>query len=823
MALQVGSRLGHYDVTALIGEGGMGQVYRATDTQLGRDVALKILPDAFAADPDRLARFQREAQVLASLNHPNIAQIHGIEKSDDTQALVLELVEGPTLADRIAKGPIPLDEALPIAKQIAEALEAAHEAGVIHRDLKPANIKVREDGTVKVLDFGLAKTAEPEAVDSAAETRSAMFHTQVGTVVGTVAYMSPEQVEGRVVGRPSDVFSLGSVLYEMFTGRRPFTGDSELSVRTAVLNDRPPPIRSLRTDVPVDLERVVVRCLEKSPEYRYQSGRELSEGLDAWDARISVRAVTWQSVLRRPKFAFPLVLVLLALVGVGVWQWTQSSRVRLARETMLPEIVRLADDENYVGAYELAIEARRYIPTDPLLVAQWARITNSVSVHTDPPGARVSYKPYTDVDGAWRVLGDTPLDDIRLPRGPFRWQVEKDGYERREVAVRVTDPSTNPAGDARTTFRQARTLNFVLAEAERVPPGMISVDGRAVAFNNTPLVPGPQLAAFFIDKTEVTNAAYKEFVEAGGYDRPEFWTELFVRDGRELSWEEAVGGFRDATGRPGPAAWSAGTFEPGAEDHPVGGVSWYEAAAYAAFRGKVLPTVHHWLRAALPDRDSLETLTPFLVAQSNFTGEDTAPVGQFPGISAAGASDMAGNVAEWVWNAGVGDTRIVLGGHWEVPAYSFLPEQSGALAVSPWERPPAYGFRCAQYRGDELAEEVLAAVSRPPLPDYDAMAPLSDEAFEAEARFRRYDPTPLNAVVEDTRELALGGREERVTIDAAYDNERLIVSLRLPARQYGCELRDLPHVVLVGYAPPMTVASSATHNGGRPWRNVACS
>ena len=155
MALTVGSRLGHYDVTALIGEGGMGQVYRATDSQLGRDVALKILPDAFAADPDRLARFQREAQVLASLNHPNIAQIHGIEKSEDTQALVLELVEGPTLADRIAKGPIPLDEALPIAKQIAEALEAAHEAGVIHRDLKPANIKVRVDWTVKVLDFGL--------------------------------------------------------------------------------------------------------------------------------------------------------------------------------------------------------------------------------------------------------------------------------------------------------------------------------------------------------------------------------------------------------------------------------------------------------------------------------------------------------------------------------------------------------------------------------------------------------------------------------------------------------------------------------------------
>ena len=207
MALHVGDRLGVYDVTALIGEGGMGQVYRATDTQLGRDVALKILPDAFAADPDRLARFQREAQVLASLNHPNIAQIHGIEKSDDTQALVLELVEGPTLADRIAKGPIPLDEALPIAKQIAEALEAAHEAGVIHRDLKPANIKVREDGTVKVLDFGLAKALDPnpEGDPSQSPTLTAAA-TQMGVIMGTGLGASSSDDADVAASSPGAVF-----------------------------------------------------------------------------------------------------------------------------------------------------------------------------------------------------------------------------------------------------------------------------------------------------------------------------------------------------------------------------------------------------------------------------------------------------------------------------------------------------------------------------------------------------------------------------------------------------------------------------------------
>ena len=186
-------RIGRYNVTSLIGEGGMGQVWQATDTQLNRQVALKILPDAFADDPDRLARFQWEAQILASLNHPGIAAIHGIEESEGTRALVLELVEGPTLGDRIAKGPIPIDEALPMAKQIAEALEAAHEAGVIHRDLKPANIKVREDGTVKVLDFGLAKaldTAPLRDPDQSPTLTAAA--TQMGVILGTAAYMSPE-------------------------------------------------------------------------------------------------------------------------------------------------------------------------------------------------------------------------------------------------------------------------------------------------------------------------------------------------------------------------------------------------------------------------------------------------------------------------------------------------------------------------------------------------------------------------------------------------------------------------------------------------------
>ena len=205
MSLSEGRTIGQYVVNALIGQGGMGEVYQARDTKLDRDVALKVLPEAFTSDPDRLARFEREAKVLASLNHPNIGTIYGLEEAGGVKALVLELVEGPTLADRIAKGPIPVDEALPIAKQIAEALEAAHEAGVIHLDLKPANIKVRPDGTVKVLDFGLAKAFQPEVADpnmSLSPTISlSAAATQMGMVIGTAAYMAPEQAKGLPVDR----------------------------------------------------------------------------------------------------------------------------------------------------------------------------------------------------------------------------------------------------------------------------------------------------------------------------------------------------------------------------------------------------------------------------------------------------------------------------------------------------------------------------------------------------------------------------------------------------------------------------------------------
>src|SRR5215831_2798121 len=296
MSLALGSKLGSYEIVAAIGAGGMGEVYRARDTKLNRDVALKVLPEAFAADPDRLVRFQREAQLLAALSHPNIAAIYGLEGQDGREgplALVLELVEGPTLADRIAQGPIPVDDALPIAKQIAEALEAAHEQGIVHRDLKPANIKVRANGTVKVLDFGLAKAFEPASsgiavTNSPTITTPAM--TMVGMILGTAAYMSPEQARGRLVDKRTDVWAFGCVLFEMLSGKRAFDGEDIAETIGAIIH-KEPDWAALSSSAPPVVENAIKRCLTKDPRQRIRDIGDVQLALDGvFESQITIDA-----------------------------------------------------------------------------------------------------------------------------------------------------------------------------------------------------------------------------------------------------------------------------------------------------------------------------------------------------------------------------------------------------------------------------------------------------------------------------------------------------------------------------------------------------
>jgi eukaryotic-like serine/threonine-protein kinase len=332
LALAPGTRLGVYEIVAQIGEGGMGLVYRARDTKLNRDVALKVLPDLFAGDADRLARFTREAQTLASLNHPNIAHIHGLEESSGVRALVMELVEGDDLSLRIARGAIPVDEALPIAKQIADALEAAHQQGIIHRDLKPANIKLRPDGTVKVLDFGLAKALAPEQDPASGAHRSqsptitspAML-TGLGIVLGTAAYMSPEQAKGREADKRSDIWAFGCVLYEMLTGRRPFDGEDMTDVLGAVVRLEPR-WEALPSDVPSPVRTLLRQCLVKDRRRRVSDIAAVLFVLDH-QASLAPTALVAPRSNRIAWLVAALSIITMIITAVVAWRLFRSGTI----------------------------------------------------------------------------------------------------------------------------------------------------------------------------------------------------------------------------------------------------------------------------------------------------------------------------------------------------------------------------------------------------------------------------------------------------------------------------------------------------------------
>jgi len=423
MALVPGSKLGAYEVLSLIGSGGMGEVYRARDPRLQRDVALKVLPDLFAQDPDRLARFQREAQVLASLNHPNIAAIYGVEESKGVRALVLELVEGPTLADRLAKGAIPLDEALPIARQIAEALEAAHEHGVIHRDLKPANVKVRPDATVKVLDFGLAKLAQAsgpgtqasgtDATASPTITSPAMI-TGAGVILGTAAYMAPEQAKGREADRRSDLWAFGCVLYEMLTGRRPFQGDDVSDTLAAILRGEPD-WSALPGATPASIRTMLRRCLEKDVRKRWQAAGDLRVELEA--ALAEPQGIHTQAASltpRQPAWTIAalalLGLLFSAAVGAAV-MWTLRPSVpseMTTRFSFTPPEGQIAGATNQLVAVSPDGASVAYAVNNRLYLRRMEDLESRLMLETDRPLFIVS-NPFFSPDGQsvgfWSVGG----------------------------------------------------------------------------------------------------------------------------------------------------------------------------------------------------------------------------------------------------------------------------------------------------------------------------------------------------------------------------------------------------------------------------------
>ncbi len=447
MALSPGTRIGVYEVAAPIGEGAMGQVYRATDTTLGRQVAIKILPDAFAADADRLARFEREARTLASLNHPHIAAIYGFEKSAPStgsgqaavHALVMELVEGEDLAQRLARGAIPPDEALPIAKQIAEALEAAHEQGIVHRDLKPANIKVRPDGTVKVLDFGLAKAMEPFSGSSSSVSMSPTITTpamtQAGMILGTAAYMSPEQAKGRPADARSDVWALGCVLYEMVTGRRAFPGDDVAEVMASVIKSDPD-WNALPSNLSPGLRVCLRRSLEKTPRHRLhavadlrlamEGAFDLASGTAVGAGATSPTAPGWRRSLPWMLGAFVIGGSIAAAV---VWRLTRPEPPRVTRLAVTASATQPLAVAN--TSHDLVISP------DGANIVYWTGSAGAGALTVRPLNqlsrvvlqTRNAFGPFVSPDSAWvgfmessdrtlkkvPILGGTPVTICTLP------------------------------------------------------------------------------------------------------------------------------------------------------------------------------------------------------------------------------------------------------------------------------------------------------------------------------------------------------------------------------------------------------------------------
>jgi len=519
-----------------------------------------------------------EAEAISTLNHPHVCTLYDVGPN----YLVMEFIEGSTLAAELKKGPLVPEVAARYGAQIAGALAEAHSLGIVHRDLKPSNVMLTRHG-IKVLDFGLAKMLSATGV------------TEPGCMLGTPAYMAPEQVEGREPSASADLFALGLVLYEMVVGKLPFPGASLGQMLSSGSNTTVPTPSEQRADLPTVLDGLVTKLLEKDPSKRPQSALEVERQLTAIADRLS--APPSRSLLRP---AIAAIVLLLLLAAGGVWFYQRSQQRQWAREEAIPEINRLAPNTP-LAAFLVWQKAAKILPGDPQLASIAKSLTSRTAVQSSPAGATLEIQDYRTPNGAWLSLGVTPLSGVLIPNGYFRWKVSKPG-----VGQLIAAPYTQDK------------MQFALAPAG-TPAGMVHVPkgagGEYIDFLG--FVPY-DLPAHDIDQFEVTNRQYQEFVDQGGYQKRQYWKQKFIKDGREIPWDRAINLFRDPTGRPGPTTWQGGHFPPGQADYPVSGVSWYEAGAYAEFRGESLPTVTQWYQAAPSD------VADYSIGQSNFSARAMA-------------------------------------------------------------------------------------------------------------------------------------------------------------------------------------------------------
>ena len=807
-----GLQVGRYVIRSKLGAGGMADVFLADDVQLGRRVALKFLPPETEADPLARRRLLREARAAATLDHPHICSVFEVGEADGRQYIAMQYVEGETLDARLRRSPLDLNEVLAIAVQVVDALSEAHAHGILHRDIKPANIMVTTRGDAKVMDFGLAKY-DPAGTASTGGTETVSMLSQRGDVVGTVSYMSPEQARGEPLDPRSDLFSAGVLLYEMVCGQRPFQGASSAAVAAAILTQEPLPVARFAPSTPAELERIVTKLLKKQPDSRYQTAKDLLIDLRALKeeqefqlrlgrtppppahtttesastpggvvdrlASSSVRGVRPSSRSRR---SIGLGVAALLVLAAGGWFAWRMANVRWAR-AQVPQVAALAEAGRYFDAYDLAVKVDSYIPGDPAMTKVLSTIADTISVTTEPPGAMVYLKPFTGGEAATassrRPLGTSPFADVRIARGEYVLSIEKEGYAPVE---RTISGVAARAGALTITPPPTRIVQRLLP-VSAVPPRMVLVPGgdyRLISWSR-PTDRRVRLDDYFIDKYEVSNQEYKEFINAGGYVKREFWKHPFVKDGRTIPWDVAMAALVDRTGLPGPRTWSNQSFPEGTADHPVAAVTWYEADAYAAFRGKRLPTIFQWEKAARNGYAPSAGVSAMpwgafypgnpLKDRANFgTGPLPTTTGEF-GISTFGAYNMAGNVAEWTSNDS-SDGFLATGGAWGDPTYTFS-QFGGRPGFFTSEK---LGFRCVrtaiESAGDqggmriELDQEV---------PQYTAPSP---KAFATLASSYRYASTPLDARIEQTTETPEWKRE-KITFNGA-NGARAIAYLYLP-------------------------------------------
>jgi len=764
-----GQQIGPYTVIELLGAGGMGEVYKAQDARLEREVALKFLSNRIADDAASVERFNREARAVSALNHPNICTVHDVGESHGRRYIVMELLEGQSLKDRIAAGPLSIQQLASIACQVCAALQAAHDKGIVHRDLKPANIFVMTTGRVKVLDFGLAKReAEPPLPNAQIGDTRSLTITAAGSILGTLAYMSPEQAVGAKVDARSDIFSLAVVLYEMATGRRPFGGKTPAGMLGSLLTEAPARPSAVNPGVPRKLDRLILKGLEKSAGMRYASAGELSADLAPWADSGHARRNTWIAA----------VMALLLAAGASFF----ISTTQRERQRMAADVSRLIDHEQFASAFLRAKAAGSVITQD-----QWNAMSSVVTIDTTPPGAEIRWKDYSTPAAAWQSLGRSPLGQVRIPIGALRVEVSSPGFETLErVLIKWNKDFHDPAGEV-NLGQYGDRIHFELSKLGALPPGMVMVPAGPFGSADFGFRPVP-MDAYLIDKYEVTNRQYKDFVDKGGYQNRSWWKTPIVQDGRELNWEQAMHVFRDATGRPGPGTWAGGDYPSGQEDYPVRGVSWYEAAAYAEFAGKSLPTLQHWHKAALV------WMARQIIPLSNFRGVGPVPVGRTQALSPFGTYDMAGNVKEWCWNEQQPGKRYLLGGAWDSEGDVFAFGQGEARPAA--DRLPTSGFRCVRYTSPP--PEQLTAPLIQPTGDYSAPKPVSDDVFEIYRSMYLYDHSGLDAKVEGVTQ-SPAWRKEKVTLRTAYGDERMAAYLFLPKS-------SLPPYQTVVFMPWVTAA-----------------